>query len=624
MRHSTSALRESLVKDPDSIALTGFRYGARDLLRLEPSLEQIIVRLERYQLSVVLEILGRMNAVLRRSGTNDIEAQISLVRALFPQARTSEILGRLGIQRQRAISEGQDGLAPSPSLFEPRQVTYMGVLAGVYALSDSRIPDIPLEGLGEALLMLNDLVDVAVTPEGRDHSTPEGRKSWAHYFAVAAFSQGDEGTVPAVVRAVDIFLDPHEGLHDDPNYVDLRALFEEATGLSLEAYIVVTVALIARMQSITIDNAHESSAIVNHDYFSVFPVSVRRLFFQLTGVDHLRFQDLARSDSPVGELRPFKLLAVEQSPLVHFGDSSVCLSTKYLERRLTTGLYHILLNARSGNEHASFRLKLQRYIGAVFESYIVRSLARMQEILSAKAGWHPKERRGRGPVWFVTESELRSALPRQSRNSTSVCDAILVVGRDAFFIECKARVISSEARSGRDPDMLFEKLSEITVKGSRQIDSTITHFFAGDFSPLGLESSRIQRVFPIVVSMDELPISPEVRSWIDEELQSAAILQRSGGGHAQVFSPEFMSGKDWNWLELALEKTSFRPGNLIERKHSRTFWYGISFGTWGHISRIVDDNRGSKNAQWQEKRWNELTDRTRDFFKRFAESPEPT
>lgn len=614
-RYSTVELRSSLLADPDSQTLMGLRRGARDLLGMDASLDAIYARLRRYALSEVLETLGRMDAVLRDAGPRSASTQGVLLNAIFAPERVAAMVPRLHRAMRQDEAESR-GRAPNPPvIFEPRLLAAMAVLAGSVLPPDGPPTEAARDGLGEALLMLSDLMEGVLTPVGHDMDTSEGRRRWLHYFAVAAFALGADDTVHAVVRTVEIYLDAHDELREDPHYVDLAALFAEATGLPLDAYLLVAVALIGTLFRITAETAPTKHAFIGDDFFASFPPPLRERFLALVGDDATTFCEAARTAWPVGALRPFALLPVEQSPLVRFEPGAVCLSVRLLERRLTAGIYHVLLNARPGDEHRKFRQHLQQFIGRVFERYVERSMGRMVERLRARPGWHPRERRGHGPAYFVTEAAMLAAVGGATGKTPSVCDGALVVGQDVFLVETKARFFSLRARTGDAPDELFKRLREITVDGTRQLDATVEHLAAGRLRAVGLDDRRVRRIFPMVVSLEDLPITPEVRAWVDDEIASEGYLRRDTVGPASVYLPELLTARDLEWLELVIERTPERPGDLLARKQSRAFWHSISLVSWDSVANVLPDIPGPDHLSHHAARWEALMERVGPYLR---------
>ncbi|WP_353268572.1 hypothetical protein [Gemmatimonas sp.] len=491
----------------------------------------------------------------------------------------------------------------------------MAVLAGATLPPTGSPTGAPLEILGEALMMLSDLFDTVLSPEGADHSTSEGRLQWTHYFAVVAFTSGDDDMVHAVVRTAEIFVDSHDALRDDPDYIDLAALFEQATGLSINGYMLVMVSLLVKLFAVNAKNAANESAVIPKAYFSDFSPILRERFLALAGRDSTRFCEAATETWKPGQLRPLSLLPAEQSPVVHFEEGSVCLSVRLLEEKLTSGLYHVLLNARPGDEHKKFRARYQRFIGRVFERYVERAGRRIAAHLAERSGWHPRERFDGVPARFISEQELRNALNSTSGPTPSFCDAALVVGQDIILIECKAQFFSLPSRTGEAPEQFFSRLREIVVDGVRQLNETLKLIVAGRLQSLGLRTERIRRVFPVVVSLEELPICADVRAWIDTELAEACVMPEARIGPAIVFAPEFFCARDLEWLEAVVEHTNERPGNLIARKHSKASWYGVSPATWGHIAKVLPGDRHATLATHHLQRWEKLNDEMRQFFR---------
>ena len=243
------------------------RRGAADLLRLKPSTKAIRERLRHYTLLQVLEALGRIDAVLRSETGDTVEAQVQLLCALFPPDTAKAVLRRVDLAQELDRLRDPEMPQGQPVFFEPAQLAALAVLAGSELPPEGPSTEKSLEPLGEALLMMNDLLGDVLDPSSSDIDTPEGALRWLHYFAVPAFGRGSNPVIHDVVRAVDLYLTPHEGLRDHPDYVDLPALFHEATHLSADAYMLALLAFVGRMYGVSRDNAASASAVVSYGAF---------------------------------------------------------------------------------------------------------------------------------------------------------------------------------------------------------------------------------------------------------------------------------------------------------------------------------------------------------------------
>jgi hypothetical protein len=407
--------------------------GAKRLLNIEPSWDAVADRLSKYPLIQVMNVVGRVDAILRDE-SDERAQQIAVAVGLFgPDAKN--VLRRLGFMEYRDQRYGTMrrhrlfGLQPLHTLLQ----------VACHACSEwEGVAGHNFHELGEALLIINDLI--VGKPEGALNTNPDGRDEWldsVYYFSVRAMHHDSGVPLYSISRTVDLFLADQEELHHDPDYVDLPTLFAEATGVEVEAYFFAVVALLGRLYTIKRDNVGDAHVAFDLDLFNnphlSFTQEEAARLFAIGGSDVTSFVETMQRTYPRGHLRPYYHLPLEQSPLVRFSESAVCLSVQLLERRLTNGVYHFLLNARKGHTNTTFRDRLLRYIGKVFERYVGRTIQRIVIGNSSATRLNPRQR-------FIDEAELRAVLPESRGQTPRLADGIVVLGRTLLVIEAKARL----------------------------------------------------------------------------------------------------------------------------------------------------------------------------------------
>ena len=581
-------------------------------MKIEPTLDEVRSRLEKYSLPQVLAMLGRIGAVFRDKSTSAHETQEVLTHAFFPPAQLNALKTRA---RQAAIRDGSGERAEPYVMFDPQVAKALAIFAGATMPIERTETDASPVLLGEALLILNDLYERGVEPPPLESAeTPD--PDWVYYFAVAAFRFGVEPTVTAIVRAVELFLDP--ATDDDLNgRPDLASVFKDVTGLELGAYVMICIAVIGKMLEVDASNVHERTPMLSRSYFDGFDERTRAQFFELTGLSIDRYCERAKDAWPEGATRPHHWLPIETSPFVWTGDVGICISTEELERRLTVGLYHTLLNAKrdDGSGGRKFSAAVQREVGLRFQAYVERSFERMGSALSARGSWHPRERRPPGPVLLVQDRELVAAVQKRPKKTPSTGDLALLVGSDLLLVEVKAKFFDLEARTGRSQSRFFDKLKEIVVDGAGQLDKTVQYLRDGSLAGLGLSTMRVRRVVPVIVSLDPVPLSPPLRVWIDHELNRERLLQEKSGDSFRLLPLEILSARDLEWLETIIESTSHKPGDVLNDKLADDIGKAVSLVAWSAMNPYSSPLSSRPYPRHHEDRWEQLSESAASFFR---------
>ncbi|HBP89097.1 MAG TPA: hypothetical protein DD706_15530, partial [Nitrospiraceae bacterium] len=102
--------------------------------------------------------------------------------------------------------------------------------------------------------------------------------------------------------------------------------------------------------------------------------------------------------------------------------------------------------------------------------------------------------------------------PKFVNSHDEVCDTIIVCGNSAVFIEAKGGLLTTEAKYGGDPNLLFEELKKKLIgdDAKRKGVTQLTHSINASFNkknprPIeGLDFSRISKIFPILLLKDDL------------------------------------------------------------------------------------------------------------------------
>jgi hypothetical protein len=245
---------QSMLLAPESTSLLLVWAGAQRLLNIAPSWQAVADRLRHYTLLEVLNAIGRISAVLRNGDERSFELQLQICSGLMGSERAAGISRRIWLMQQKEIAE--EGGPPSQYvLFAERSLAAVLQVAAQTLPADESYRGEPLNALGEALLIVNDLLgEEALTPRGIDAATAEGKRQWTPFLTLQAAALGVEAAVHRIARAYDLFLTDHRELSDDADYTDLPRLFQDVTGLSISEYALVFFAFVGILNGISTEN----------------------------------------------------------------------------------------------------------------------------------------------------------------------------------------------------------------------------------------------------------------------------------------------------------------------------------------------------------------------------------
>jgi hypothetical protein len=190
-----------------------------------------------------------------------------------------------------------------------------------------------------------------------------------------------------------------------------------------------------------------------------------------------------------------------------------------------------------------------------------------------------------------------------------------MAGQDLLLFEVKAKFFSLDARTGRSQEEFFKRLHEIVVDGAWQLDESLKHLRHGRLESLGLTQKRVRRVFPVVVSLDPVPMSAPLRSWIDEQISSRELLRALPGDEFELMPLEVCSARDLEWLEAIIDGEPIRPGDLLHKKVSTPYGRSVGLTTWTSTHPLPTPRILRSYPIHHEKRWDTLAEGAVEFFR---------
>jgi hypothetical protein len=463
----------------------GIRAGYADLYGGETSWDDLRADLSKFKLSEVLELLGRVSALLKTVNDDDGDVQAGIAVGLLGDG-AQDLLKRLGEFAARCGN-------PRVVLFEPLQVASLAKAALMFLPADKELrPDLDLSAFVSALLRISDLIGPA---EMKGLDTEEGRRAWATFlFATGVFYRGGSD-LHDLARFHLLCLKPHEEFSTHPDYVDPSKVAADATGLPVHLLWLGMTALQSQWLSLDPKKAASGPVFIDEHTFlsSGFHFSNEEVdrIFAIAASDVAAIREAVRAQYRPEDFRPFDLVPLADKPLIRVGHRCFCPSVHLLVSKLGSGLYYLLANSLRGKDRDRFT----RFLGHLFEVYVGRLLTRM---FFRRAG-------------VILDGEtLRTAAGSEERRQTKTADYLLVVEGVALVIETKARFFSRAVRAGEDWDGLSARLDDIYSRGGRQLESAIELCERGALKVYGVDPAAVKAYVPVVVSLDETPLTPNI------------------------------------------------------------------------------------------------------------------
>ena len=464
-----------------------------------PTYDEVVARLRPYGLERVLAILGAISRRISMPEDRDpVEPQRQIISRVFDDPR------QLGneIETWRAeIAEAEFGV-PIVKVFHELQV----VTAAKIALLEipPTHPDGPcsLQGFGEALLMVNDLIDLHTQSHELTESILEDADldRWTSFVVPNRLFHGGGNLRHALARSYDLYLTDRPHLRNKTGYVNLPDLFERITGVPPDRAWVAMFGVFANTRTdrprelLTVDTFLEALNLSSDEERAVFALFAAR-------ADTLR-QKLMRSGCGADDLRVFDPLPFGATPVVVHDGKAFCPSVALLHRKMTRGWFHIFLTGLEDEDESG---RFLSYMGPVFEDYIDTLLRRVFPEGSAR---------------YVGPDFLDSpALPGSKK-----CDAVIVYEGAAVLIEVKATLLHLPVWRDGDIRALSEKIDDIIGDSAEQFGGTIRLIEEGHLIEQGVDPSRIESYLPLVVTLETMPNDFMVYRLVEQRVRRQVML----------------------------------------------------------------------------------------------------
>ena len=196
--------------------------------------------------------------------------------------------------------------------------------------------------------------------------------------------------------------------------------------------------------------------------------------------------------------------------------------------------------------------------------------------------------------WLIAESVDESLNriypnPKFSDTGEEVCDALLLCGDSALFIESKGATFTAEAKYGTDPIVLREEIEEKFIqaegqkKGVGQLAARIEEVFSRRRPRRieGLSISKVNKVFPVLITRDDIGAALVMNAYLASRFRE--LFNRKSVS-VTVTPPFSISSQDLEMICGYLRQASF--ADLLEERYRNDKALGSNF--WLTDNRIID------------------------------------
>ncbi len=499
--------------DDNPVRFWVVQLGYSELFGQQATWDEVRTRLSRYSLRAVLDVTTRISALLANveSELREVEAQKRLVDGFFGAARGAEVW--------RAVIRHREGRPEvrTVTLFGELQLINVVKVALLCMPPDDRPSSEDLADLGEAMLMVNDLMWAQVEPPVPLDRTAPIPPEWQQMLLANHLFHGGGTWRNDLARCFELYLMDRPHLHGEPAYVDLPARVRALTGMDPQTLWAILFAFAAHWRTIDEKNVYETNGGIDRTrYFTThysFAGAEVESFFRLCSADAVGVQQAIRERYTLERLEPLDVLPLARAPLIALGQMVYLSSSKLLADKLTRGFYHVFLDQdRTTKEE---RDRFLTYMGSVFEDYVAALMARLYPRLSNR---------------YIGEATLKA------RINGKHCDGVILYGDAVVLIEVKATLFPLDIRAARNWKQFQRLRQDILVDAAEQLHATIDAIQAGDLRPEGVDPAHINSFIAVVVTHEDVGMTRPLHKYVVEEVEGKGLLRQRGTLRLQAVS----------------------------------------------------------------------------------------
>jgi hypothetical protein len=296
---------------------------------------------------------------------------------------------------------------------------------------------------------------------------------------------------PQVARTLLLFSD----LARDPKHArkfDIPTAFEDLTGLSVEQFVMIGVAIWGLVSAGGMRTFDAASLVEKNRH--MFSHDIMARFLARTAADYAGFRgNCSKHPPPRRALTFYAFNPLEVAPIIKTQRSGYVVPRLLLDR-VTLGIYHDLL----GEYGSAFT----NVFGDVFEEYVGELL---------------------GSVYDETELLPQRPYGRGRNPGDRTTDWIVVEGSIGTLLECKSTRLTLPTKVSADPELVEADLAKGVVKAARQLARVMSDIRAGRNHLEDLQ--RLETLVPAVVTLDPYFTgnSATFRKLVNDQLSACGI-----------------------------------------------------------------------------------------------------
>jgi hypothetical protein len=292
-----------------------------------------------------------------------------------------------------------------------------------------------------------------------------------------------------------------ELMPDEGKQFHIPEMFEKATGMSPEVYFPLVMGCMTKYVNFGLEQFMPSSPdfALGFEWFNATNLSKEQLelFFTDLSGDHDEFHELfKRLDRGVSDFSIFR-----ERPIVRLGDRFLPIDFSFLVAKSESAFFWRAQSSVPNRERENFHA----FWGALFEQYMHRMLKQAVDQKISR--------------YFASPCYV-------DRPSDQACDGIMLCKGYAVFIEFKGSMFRADAKWSGDTALLEREIRTKLVgeddgdrKGVRQLANAISEVFGHKRVLIGVDLSGISKVYPVVVTYDEIGDAWFLAKYLNEELK---------------------------------------------------------------------------------------------------------
>lgn|GEM_PF-4887860 len=491
------------------------------------TLEEIIKVVKTLPKIPALKVISGLGTILANTGYSSVKDQLGLANQLLNPNLYSKV--------RTLVQQGQRYV-----FSEPQLLLLFGLIL-VYGGKNRTNPEpsddgqqkvLKFETLGRLLLGVNDLIN----------------EEWQTAEAVEASLGPDPKLERSLIRSqLSVY---HEDLayifaryylllfkipesyrsRNHPNRVPVRRLFHQATGVRALDYHLATFGAFSWFKPIDVTKIQENLNRFSIDTKSFFknlasPKAARQALSliqaSMTTHSHGFKKAFKSSVSPA-----YPSVLVRQKPLCLLGRRRlVPLLVGLLQERIATGIYwavrdHIYPSGGTPAQKQASQDFLT-YFGSLFEQYVE---ARLTSIYGKPSGSLAR--------WWTPRQYLKKS---DQSNPPTNCDVIIEQPSSLVLLETKAHIVNLKTKAEGSIGSFTRDLNQSVYVAAKQLDKAVSNLRAGKYKSV---PQRHRLIFPMVVTLDPIPMNPLTRLRINKYLADNNLLKQDGVQPLAILSAE--------------------------------------------------------------------------------------